>query len=133
MEFASVNATKILEFGESVQVSAVRTVELTVGELSARFGFSIPSDAILEAVLLLTLLLCALLCGGSRVVRQTRAQKRARENKKIVAIASNAPEDDGDEHELERHSHARGATPGDSDVDEELCTPRSHAPASACP
>lgn len=133
MEIAQyANATQLLQLGESVQISVMKTAELTAAEVSARVGLIVPVDAVIEAGVLAVLLVSVCVCCACRAVSRARAEAHNRKNDMIVAIARDAPEDDGDEHELEQHTHGRGATPGDSDLDDELCTNRAHAPASAC-
>ena len=127
----ALNATTLLEFGENVQVSVMQTVETTAAEISAKVGVVIPADAVLEAVGLLVSLVALLLWCGCCAARSARVRRRAREKRIVVEMAENAPEDDGDDHELEKHSHARGPAPGDSDLDDDLCTSKAHAPASA--
>lgn len=59
------------------------------------------------------------LCAACCILARLRRQKRARENAMLVEMASVAPLDDGDEHEIEQHTHPRTAAPGDSDVDDD--------------
>lgn len=131
MVVPALNATAIFEFGENVQVSVMQTVETTAAEISAKVGVVVPADVILEASGLLVSLALLLLWCGCCAARRAGARRRAREKRMVVEMAENAPEDDGDEHELEKHSHARGPAPGDSDLDEDLYTSKAHAPASA--
>lgn len=132
MEFVpEVNATQLLQLSESVQMSLMKSVEVTAGEVSARIGFVVPIDAVIEAAALAVLLVAVLLCCACRVLRRARRTARDRKNGLIVAAANITDADDCEEHELEQHSHGRGATLGDSDLDDELCVSRSPAP-SAC-
>lgn len=124
----AVNATQLLQLSESVQVSLMRSVEFAAEEASARIGFVVPIDAVIEAAALALLTVIVLLCCAFRAVRRARREARDRKNIMIVA-AANGPEDDNEEHEQEQHSFGRGAAPGDSDLDDE-CISRSHAPAS---
>ena len=68
------------------------------------------------AVLVATVLCAAI---GARIGNALLAKRRARDNALIVQIAEHAPEDDGDEHECEKHTHSRTAAPGDSDYEDD--------------
>ena len=59
---------------------------------------------------------CMIVRGVSAVV----ARRRRRHNALIVEIADYAPEDDCEEHELEKHTTARTAAPGDSDHEDDM-------------
>lgn len=47
-------------------------------------------------------------------------RRRVRNNALIVQMAECAPEDDCEEHELEKHNAARAPAPGDSDHEDDL-------------
>lgn len=69
------------------------------------------------ALSVLVLLVCA--ASVVRVVGMVVAGRRARSNALLVRIAEFAPEDDGDEHELEKHNASRAPAPGDSDHEDD--------------
>lgn len=129
MEFVpTVNATQLLQMGESVQVSFMRNVEVTAGEVSARIGFVVPVDAVIEGAALAVLLVVVLLCCACRAARRAKSAARDHRNK-MIETAPAADDSDGEEHEMEQHSHGRGAAPGDSDLDDDTCISRARAPA----
>lgn len=127
-----VNATQLLQLGERVQIFVMTTAELTAAEVSARVGLLVPVDAVIEASVMALLLVSVCVCCTCRAAQRARVAAKHRKNEMIVAIARDAPEDDGDEHELEQHTRGRGAAPGDSDLDDDVYISRAHAPASVC-
>lgn len=93
-------------------------INLTLSELA-------PPEAVVAGATgaLLTLLLIAYLMvrGVSIIV----GRRRVRKNALVVQMAECAPDDDCEEHELEKHNTARVAAPGDSDYeDDPLTSPR---------
>ena len=107
----------------------MRTAEVAVEQLSARAGFAIPVDAAIEVAVLAALLVMLILCCAGRSLRRAQAAAKSRRNDMIVEAAVTL-EDDDEEHELEKHARVRGAALGESDLDDDVCILRVHAPAS---
>ena len=114
---------------------AARNVTHTTGKWivveNARIGLALPFplDVSPEAVALVVaggLVAVALVTiAVARVMTLAVARRKVRHNIIMVQIADNEPEDDNDEHELEKHSTFRSAAPGDSDYeDDPLASPR---------
>ena len=98
---------------------------------TARVGVALPlpletspeAVAVGAACVLVTVALVAI--SIARVMALVVARRKVRHNRLMVQIADHAPEDDGDEHELEKHNTSRSAAPGDSDYeDDPLSSPR---------
>ena len=93
-----------------------RDVTDHVNELTGMFVA--PETTILVAIVATSFVLCCS-CTMCSLASRAKRQKRLRENALIVKMAEHAPVDDADEHEEEKHSHTRGAAPGDSDAEED--------------
>lgn len=125
---SSVNVTRLPPV-ERAPPSLMRTAEVAAGQLSVRIGFAIPVEAAIEVAVLAALLALLILCCAGRSLRRAQAAARSKRNDMIVAAAV-THEDDGEEHELEKHTRVRGAALSESDLDDDACIPRVHAPAS---
>lgn len=123
---------RLFALGEVVEVAVTETAGVAAAKVAAHFGVTVPADAVVEAAALASTLVFFLACCACRATRRASRNARARTNKLILEMAAQAPEDDGEEHEIEQHTHFRGPAPGDSDLDDDLVTDRTRAPASAC-
>ena len=107
-----------------------KTAEWISAEVSAYLP--IPVDVSPEVVafgsLIVLVSVSAVAIAIARVMTMLVARRKFKHNRLIVQMADHAPEDDGDEHELEKHSSSRAAAPGDSDYeDDALATPSKNS------
>ena len=123
----------IAQVPEVALISANTTVALTnliahthssardgVYRLSLQLGIEVDPDTALWVAAGAVAVLAVLVCLLWRIVVEARRRARMRNNALVVRMADEAPEDDEEEHELEKHSDARAAAPGDSDFEDDF-------------
>lgn len=101
-----------------LQALAQATVNFTL-HVNLTQVYEDTSKEVLLGVTLAIAVVLAAMVASVRLWTVMLARQRRRHNALAVKIADQAPVDDGDEHEFERHGDTRTAAPGDSDFEED--------------